>query len=106
MGCEAMAQRVTAGGLIDTGLTERFLHRALETLLTDRVPPLLARTRVQRTLRGGKYILPAPFPSRPGIFARQGQGQVDLTKALPQILLMQGLHPLQVGLKRCDKGAG
>jgi len=64
------------------------------------------RTRVYGEVTGGEDILPAPLLRGMGILPLQRMGQVDLTMALSQILLVQRPDPGQVILEQRRERGG
>lgn len=75
-----MAQRMTGSRLGDAAGAHRALERALQGLLIEVVAAFDIGTWVDGALRGGKHVLPAPFLARVGIFALQGEWQVNIAK--------------------------
>ena len=59
----------------------------------------LVRSWIRGTLPGGEDILPDPFLMGVRIFTVEGMGQINLTKALVEVLLMESLDAVQVTLE-------
>src|SRR5260370_1168988 len=53
---------------------------------------LLSTLRILRESRGGKDVLPAPFPIRIGIFPFQSERKIHTAEAIGKILLVLRLN--------------
>ena len=103
---EGMAQYVHARGLDDLSITYCASNRLLNSGIGNVMASLDCRTRVDRAMRGGKDILPRPFPIGVRILPCQRMGQIDAAETLAQIALVQKLHPIQLALQWIDKRFG
>ena len=82
-----------------TDPAHRIANRPLDGLLVQVMTKDAAGTRVGRAIDRREHELPAPLGSRIGILARQGMRQIGPAITFPQILLVQGPHPLQMQLQ-------
>src|ERR1035437_1966563 len=110
-----------AGGVLsDAGFAHGALDGALDERLTEVVAALLVSGRagtsgrfaarfgagVDAVLAGREDPLPAsPFRSR-RVFPGEGVGQVDRTKALPEVRLVERPAGREVAQERLGKGPG
>ena len=61
---------------------------------------LLSTPRILRESRGGKDVLPRPFPIRIGIFSFQREGKIDTAEAVGKVLVVLRLDFQKMALQR------
>ena len=93
---ERMAERVGAGLLVHATLAHRLGNGTAHSSLMGMVAPLHATPGIDGQLRGRKDVLPLPFLRRIRVLAVQSMGQIDRTKPLQKISVVEFPNPLQV----------
>jgi len=91
-----MAERVGAGLLVHTARPNRLGDRPAHGRFMGVVATLDATAGIDRQLRGWKGVLPLPFLRRVRVLAIQSMGQIDRTKPLQKIPVVEFPNPLQV----------
>ena len=89
MGRKRVPKRMTTRRLGDLSLSDSGLHRPLQDLFVDVMPPDDAHPWVPRGLDGREDLLPRPLTTGMGVFALQRIRQVDVPNARLEIMLMQ-----------------
>ena len=96
VGGEGVPKGVAGCQLDDSSFPPGVVKGALNAALVEMMAPALSGMGVPVEAWRRKDKLPAPFPRRPGILARQGIGELSLTMPRPQIFVMQVLDSLEV----------
>jgi len=97
---KGVAERVAGGVFGDprgaNGFPDGFLEAAFVCMMA---PDHARRTRIGGEAVGGEDVLPGPFAVGIGVFAVEGEGQVDGAVAFCQVALVQLSDHRQVGLQ-------
>jgi len=101
VGGETMPEGVTTGGFGDAGCGEGEFHCVLEVFLRDVVAAGLSATRIEGEFGRGEDVLPRPGTGGPGVFAVEGEGEMDGSEAAGEIALVELADAGEMGLERC-----
>ena len=100
---KAMAESVAGNMLIYGCQPCGFFDCYLKGSPAEMVAPYEHGSGVDGDVLGGEDILPDPFGAGVGVFPIEGEGQVDLSASVLQILLVDHLDTLKVALERRDQ---
>jgi hypothetical protein len=103
VGSKGVAKGMRCDMLVDLSGVRGAAHGALQDRLIGMVAAHLFAARVDGESVGGEDILPEPLVGWVGLFAGQGEGQVDFSQPFGEVLLMQPADGAQVRLQRGDK---
>ncbi len=95
-----MPEGVTTGGFGGAGCGEGEFHCVLEVFLRDVVAAGLSTTRIEGEFGHGEDGLPRPGTGGPGVFAVEGEGEMDGSEAAGEIALVELADAGEMDLER------